>query len=61
MLTIDYYMHLHASTVGVVSGVPTIGTAFTIVCLPISASLGIESTISSCGWWLRWCMLAVNI
>ena len=30
-----------ASTVGVVSGVSTIGTAFTVVGLPISASLGV--------------------
>ena len=37
-----------ASTVGVVSGVSTIGTAFTIVGLPISASLGIVSTVSTC-------------
>ena len=43
---------LHASTgantVGVISGVSTIGTAFTIVGLPISASLGVVSTISTC-------------
>ena len=37
-----------ASTVGVVSGVSIIGTAFTIVDLPISASLGIVSTVSTC-------------
>ena len=37
-----------ASTVGVVSGVSTIGTAFTVVGLPISASLGIVCTISTC-------------
>ena len=37
-----------ASTVGVISGVLTIETAFTIVGLPISASLGIVSTISTC-------------
>ena len=37
-----------ASTVGVVSGVSTIGTAFTIVGLPISTSLGIVSTVSTC-------------
>ena len=37
-----------ASTVGVVSGVSTIGTAFTIVGLPISVSLGVVSTISTC-------------
>ena len=42
----------HASTgissVGVISGVSTIGTAFTVVGLPISASLGIVSTVSTC-------------
>ena len=37
-----------ASTVGVVSGVSTIGTAFTIIGLPISASLGVVSTVSTC-------------
>ena len=37
-----------ASTVGAVSGVSTIGTAFTIVGLPISASLGVVSTVSTC-------------
>ena len=37
-----------ASSVGVVSGVSAIGTAFTIVGLPISASLGIVSTVSTC-------------
>ena len=37
-----------ASTVGVVSGVSTIGTVFTIVGLPISASLGVVSTVSTC-------------
>ena len=37
-----------ASTVGVISGVSTIGTAFTIVGLPISASLGVVNTISTC-------------
>ena len=37
-----------ASTVGVVSGVSTIGTAFTIVGLPISVSLGVVSTVSAC-------------
>ena len=37
-----------ASTVGVVSGVSTIGMAFTVVGLPISASLGVVSTISTC-------------
>ena len=37
-----------ASTVGVISGVSTIGTAFTVVGLPIGASLGIVSTVSTC-------------
>ena len=37
-----------ASTVGVVSGVSTIGMTFTVVGLPISASLGVVSTISTC-------------
>ena len=36
-----------ASTVGVISGVFTIGTAFTIVGLPISMSLGVVSTVST--------------
>ena len=37
-----------ASAVSVVSGVSTIGTAFTVVGLPISASLGVVSTVSAC-------------
>ena len=37
-----------ASSVGVVSGVSTIGTAFTVVGLPISALLGVVSTVSTC-------------
>ena len=37
-----------ASTVGVVSGVSTIGTVFTVVGLPISVSLGVVSTVSTC-------------
>ena len=37
-----------ASTFGVVSGVSTIGTAFTIVGLPIRVSLGVGSTVSTC-------------
>ena len=36
-----------ASTVGIVSGVSAIGTAFTIVGLPISASLDVVSTVST--------------
>ena len=47
-----YNKLLHASTgassVGVIIGVPTIGTAFTVVGLPISASLGVVSTVSTC-------------
>ena len=47
-----YNRLLHASTgasaFGVVSGVSTIGTAFTVIGLPISASLGIVSTVSTC-------------
>ena len=37
-----------ASSVGVISGVSTIGTAFTLVGIPISASLGVVSTVSTC-------------
>ena len=37
-----------ASTVGVVSGFSTIGTAFTVVGLPIRMSLGVVSTVSTC-------------
>ena len=37
-----------ASTVGVVSGVSTIGTAFMVEDLPISTSLGVVSTVSTC-------------
>ena len=43
---------LHASTgassVGVISGISAIGEAFTVVGLPISASLGVVSTVSTC-------------
>ena len=35
-------------SVAVVSGVSTIGTTFTVVGLPINASLGVESTVSTC-------------
>ena len=37
-----------ASSIGVVSGVSTIGTTFTVVGLPISTSLGVVSTVSTC-------------
>ena len=47
-----YNRLLHASTgassVALVSGVSTIGTSVTIVGFPISASLGIVSTVSTC-------------
>ena len=47
-----YNRLLHASTgasaVGVISGVSTIGTSVTVVGLPISASLAIVSTVSTC-------------
>ena len=36
------------SSVGVISGISTIGTAFTVVGLPISALLGVVSTVSTC-------------
>ena len=36
-----------ASTVGVISGVSTVGTAFTVVDLPINVSLGVVSTVST--------------
>ena len=43
---------LHASTgassVALVSGVSTIGTSVTVIGLPISASLAIVSTVSTC-------------
>ena len=42
-----YNRLIHAST-GAISGVSTIRTAFTIVDLPISASLGVASTVSTC-------------
>ena len=47
-----YNRLLHASTgassVALVSGVSTDGTAFTVVGLPISVSLGAVSTVSTC-------------
>ena len=43
---------LHASTgassAGVISGISTTGTTFTFVEIPISAVLGVVSTISTC-------------
>ena len=36
------------SSVGVISGISTIRTAFTVVGLPISASLGVASTVLTC-------------
>ena len=47
-----YNKLLHASTgtsfFGVSSGISTIGTTFTVVGIPISASLGVVSTVSTC-------------
>ena len=45
-----YNKLLNTSTAasGVVSGVSSIGTGFTVVGLPISASLGVVSTVSTC-------------
>ena len=47
-----YNQLLHASTVassvGVISGIATIGTTFTVVGLPISVSLGAVSTVLTC-------------
>ena len=37
-----------ASSVGVISGMLTIGTAFTVVGLPISTTLGVASTVLTC-------------
>ena len=37
-----------ASSVGVISGISTIGTAFTVVGLPVSASLGVVSIVLTC-------------
>ena len=47
-----YSKLLHASTgassIGVISGVSTIATAFTVIGLRISLSLGVVSTVSTC-------------
>ena len=47
-----YNKLIHASTgassFALISGVSTIGTAFTAVGLPISTSLGVVSTVSTC-------------
>ena len=47
-----YNKLLHASTgassVGVISGISTIGIAFTVVGMSVSASLGVVSTVSTC-------------
>ena len=42
------YASTGASSVALASGVSTIGTSVTIVGLPISASLGVVSTVSTC-------------
>ena len=41
-------MSTGASSIGVISCFSTIGTAFTVVGLPISVSLGVVSTVSTC-------------
>ena len=47
-----YSKLLHASTgassVGVISGISTIGTTFAVVGIPISVSLGVVSTVLTC-------------
>ena len=47
-----YNKLLHASTgassVGVISGISTVGMAFSVVGIPISASLCVVSTVSTC-------------
>ena len=37
-----------ASSVGIISGISTIGMKFTVVGIPISAPLGVVSTVSTC-------------
>ena len=50
--TKTYNKLLHASTdassVDVISGILNTGTAFTVVGIPISASLGVVSIVSNC-------------
>ena len=49
MLTIDYYMHPQVQVLLLLaSGVSTIRTSVTVVGLPISSSLAIVSTVSTC-------------
>ena len=43
------YASTGTSSVGVIGGNSTIGTAFTVVGIPISTSLGAVSTVSACG------------
>ena len=43
-----YNRLLHSSSVALATGVSTIGTSVTVVGLPISASLGVVSTVSTC-------------
>ena len=45
---VDFLQSTGTSSVGVISGVSTTGTAFTVVGLPISVSLGVVSTVSAC-------------
>ena len=42
------HVSMGSSTVGVINGISTIRTAFTVVGLPISTSLGVVSTVSTC-------------
>ena len=42
------YASTGASSVGVISGISTIGTTFTVVGIPISASLGVVRAVSTC-------------
>ena len=37
-----------ASSVGIISGISTIGTAFTVVGIPLCSSLGVVNTVSTC-------------
>ena len=42
------YASTGTSSVGVISGISTVGTAFTVVGIPIRSSLGVASTVSAC-------------
>ena len=51
-IKIVYNKLLHASagasSVGVISGISTIGTSLTVVGMPVRASLGVVSAVSTC-------------